>query len=273
MLRFRSSVGLIGAACIGMLSAGDVSAYVFYKTKDTDNPLRWFTGRPTYTWTMSTVEPEESTWDEAKAIIEAAYDVWVDTTCGVVPEFTFGGTTELTAATLPTSLASTPDNMVVFVRTRAQWTDSGNQTSWLAITKIANDSVSGEIVDADIEINDGMYTFHYGEDAPPAGAIDFRAMIVHEAGHFFGLDHSKSASATMYSTYSGDPVGARSIDQDDIDGVCTLYADAPAWVDRTIKPKPPSSDDGGCAGGVGGLGALLGGLGLAALGRRRRARC
>ena len=267
MFGIRKSALLLGTAALGFATVADASAYVFYKAGD--NPLRWYVGRPAYQWTMATVEPEEATWEEAKALIEEAYDAWIETPCGVVPEFTYGGTSTATKGTLPTSLTEAPDNVIVFIRSRTDWQASGNQSSWLAITKIANDSVSGEIIDADMEINDGMYKFHYGEDAPPAGSIDFRAMIIHEVGHFFGLDHSLSATATMYATYSGDPVDARVLDQDDIDGICALYTDAPTWVDRTVKPEEPK-DDGGCGAG-GAVPGLLAGLGVA-LGLRRRRR-
>jgi hypothetical protein len=269
MFGIRKTALMIGTAALGFGAASDAAAYVFYMAGD--NPLRWYVGRPAYNWTMATVEPEEATWEEAKAIIEAAYDAWIDTPCGLVPEFTYGGTSAATKGTLPTSLAETPDNVVVFIRSRTDWQSSGNQSSWLAITKIANDSLSGEIIDADMEINDGMYKFHYGEEAPPAGSIDFRAMIVHEAGHFFGLDHSQSNVATMYATYSGDPVAARSLDQDDIDGICALYTDVPTWVDRTVKPEPPDDGGGGGCGAGGAVPGLLAGLGVV-LGLRRRRR-
>ncbi len=259
-------------ASAGLLSvSGGALAYKFYMTSGAaPQPLRWYTERPAYTWTLSTVEPEETDWAGIQALLETAFDAWIDTACGVVPEFTFAGTTDVTAATPPTSLVDTPDNVVVFIKSRTQWQQSGNQSSWLAITKIANNSVNGEIVDADIEINDGMYTFHYGDDAPPSGQIDFKSMIVHEAGHFFGLDHSLDSSATMYATYAGgDPTEARSLETDDVDGICALYADAPAWVDPNAKPpETGGGDDGGCGAGALGGGLLAGLAGL--LFRRRR---
>jgi|GEM_PF-1206902 len=261
----------ISAALLLSSFAPAASAYEFLKAaKDPTQPVRWWAGRPAYTWTLSTVEPGEGSWADIQGLVETAFDAWIDTPCGLVPDFSFAGTSAATGWTRPETLADTPDNVVVFVTSRAQWQTSGNMSSWLAITKVASDEVTGQIVDTDIEINDGMYTYHYGEGAPASGEIDFRAMIIHEVGHFYGMDHSKVAGATMDGAYaSGNPVDARTLDQDDVDGICALYTDVPQWVDPTVKP-PGSGDDGGCESGAGRglLGGLLGLLAIA-FGRRR----
>ncbi len=246
-------------------------AWTFYTTEDAENPqpLRWYQGRPAYTWRLSTATPGEADWARIQPLVEAAHDAWIGTECGTVPEFTFGGTSEATAATLPKTLADEPDNLVVFVNSKVQWQDSGNLSSWLAITKIASDSRTGQIIDADIEVNDGMYTFWYDDRRGPASTVDFRAMIVHELGHFYGLDHSTVDSAVMEARYDAE-TPRRALTDDDTDGVCALYADAPQWVDPNAGDGG-HDDDGGC--GAGGRAGLAGGLaGLAVTALRRRGR-
>jgi hypothetical protein len=59
-----------------------------------------------------------------------------------------------------------------------------------------------------------------GTTGPGRAPYDLQSVVTHEAGHFFGLAHSKQAGATMLSTY--DPL-MRSLSADDVAGICTVY--------------------------------------------------
>jgi hypothetical protein len=78
---------------------------------------------------------------------------------------------------------------------------------------------TGSIQDADIHVNGAAY--HWSLDGA-GSTIDARSILVHELGHALGLGHSSVAGATMNATH---PPGIawRSLEQDDRDGVCTLY--------------------------------------------------
>ncbi len=68
--------------------------------------------------------------------------------------------------------------------------------------------------------------------------FDLQSITTHEAGHFLGLAHSASASATMFPAYQEHDTGLRSLDPDDISGICAIYpagAPIPATCDTTPR--------------------------------------
>jgi hypothetical protein len=77
----------------------------------------------------------------------------------------------------------------------------------------------GHIYDADVYINGATHVF--SRDGRP-GTVDFRSIATHEIGHVLGLGESAAPRATMYTSYAPG-VAWRSLEQDDEDGVCTLY--------------------------------------------------
>ncbi len=113
----------------------------------------------------------------------------------------------------------------------------------LAITWVSFSTGSGEISDADIELDDwdGSSGYLYTCSSPrsprcaangdpsPAGCtwIDVGAVVTHESGHVLGLDHPCSAGpcsppAVMSPSIAvGDTL--RALYPDDVDGVCAIY--------------------------------------------------
>jgi len=167
----------------------------------------------------------------------------------------------------------------------------------IALTTTSYDTTTGEILDADVELNgwSGSTTTPTGSFLTCGGAtvcgsppysgppgcrwIDVGEVTTHEAGHMLGLDHTcqypapyDSCSAgitTMDPDINGGETAKRVLSQDDVAGVCTIY---PAGGPTATCVKPGAKSHGGCAaaGTSGGVPALLA-LGVA-LWRRRRAR-
>jgi hypothetical protein len=114
-----------------------------------------------------------------------------------------------------------PQHVIVF--DDAAWPHN-DPTSTLALTTVTYGVNSGEIYDADMEINTAQHTISPAEPPPP-GAYDLQSIMTHEAGHFLGLAHATDTHSIMYSQYQP---GAIALTQDDVDGICTIYPQHPA---------------------------------------------
>lgn len=92
----------------------------------------------------------------------------------------------------------------------------------LALTTVTFNVESGEIYDADIEINDKI-TFSVGD-----GAVtnDLLSAVTHEVGHFLGLSHSTVGGATMFAEYKAGDTYQRDLSEDDVAGICSVYPPA-----------------------------------------------
>jgi MYXO-CTERM domain-containing protein len=113
------------------------------------------------------------------------------------------------------------EHVVVFRDDAWPHNDPGNT---LALTTVTFGVNSGEIFDADMEINTFNKTISTAAQAP-AGAYDLETVVTHEAGHFLGMAHSDDAAAVMYMSYVP---GRSTLTADDDLAVCTVYPpDAP----------------------------------------------
>jgi hypothetical protein len=108
--------------------------------------------------------------------------------------------------------------------------DSSNT---LGLTTVTYDPETGEIYDADMEIN-ATVPLSVVDPVPPAG-YDFESIITHESGHFLGMAHSGDERATMFAHYSPGTSTMRVLTDDDVKGICTIYPPGGARaVDRSV---------------------------------------
>lgn len=107
--------------------------------------------------------------------------------------------------------------------------DPTDERETLALTTVTFLADSGDIVDADIEVNSANVALSVGDTNI---SNDLQAILTHEAGHFFGLSHSTVANATMnkmYKVNAGDAT-FRTLAPDDRDGMCAIYPPGDAVV-------------------------------------------
>lgn len=121
-------------------------------------------------------------------------------------------------------------NVVVFHGERWPYSGAGNE---LATTRVRFDS-QGWILDADIEVN-ATRALLFGDSAGGGfipGAHDLLSILVHEVGHFLGLDHSLDPDSVMQETLPPRVVRTE-LSADDIAAICAVY--------------PPSRQTSGCS--------------------------
>jgi MYXO-CTERM domain-containing protein len=225
--------------------------------------------------------------EAASGVAEDAFRLWTDAQCHA------GGTPPLTLSARRNVQCAVPEfncNPEHYNANVIMFQDEGwvHGPSALAVTCVTLNLRTGEILDADMEINTTPPFFDFSLPGDSIGA-DLHTVITHEAGHFVGLDHSHLNGAVMFASYD-DSVILSSLSDDDIAGVCEIYpgkADDPRCSSEPLPQDtscvgksacvPSRTPDEGCACTVPAPPANLGGLGwwpavLLLLGARRRPR-
>jgi Matrixin len=105
-----------------------------------------------------------------------------------------------------------------------------NLESSLALTTLTFVATTGEIIDADIELNSHSRTFREGSGV---GSYDLNVVLRHEVGHLLGLAHSDEGGSTMLPRYVPGHSDTPFLSGDDVSAVCSAY--------------PPSGASPGCA--------------------------
>jgi hypothetical protein len=186
------------------------SAALAYKREiasGTGKPLVW-TSLP-MKWNLHQAPAPGVTFAATQTAVRAAYQSWSTVSCSQFRSQDLG------VVNLP--LGNNSDHINSHVWMTSWPPNYGAQA--LGITWTQYDPSSGTIVDADTHYNPGYKWSTTGA----YDAIDVQSVATHEIGHQLGLDHTSVTEATMfYATGQGD-THQRSLDSDDITGLCAIY--------------------------------------------------
>jgi hypothetical protein len=223
-----------------------------------------------------------------QSVVVGAYAQWQGVDCGggAGPSIGISDMSPVNCTLVEYNKKSDQPNANIWMFRDDSWPHS-DARSTIALTTVTYGAETGQIYDADVEINSANFVITVGDGIVQA---DLQSVVQHESGHTLGLAESPESSAAMYGSYSPSDTSKRTLSADDISGICAIYA--PGQDRGTCDPTPRhgfSTDchvdkkDSGCTvqgpvrGGRSGLGGLwgLGGLGLGLgllvyLGRRRR---
>jgi uncharacterized protein (TIGR03382 family) len=171
---------------------------------------------------------------------QAAFTNWGKTKVTTCPgpttwDVTYSGTF---ASPAGQGIVSSTDNF-----NSVGWLTGGNfawGASTLGITFTQYFPATGELDEADMAMNNNVSWSDLCGGA--FNSFDYESVILHEAGHFLGLDHSTGAISVMYPTVSNGQC-KRALQAPDITDVCTVYPGS------TGSQGSPCSTTANCTGG------------------------
>lgn len=241
--RQRTFFALIVLATASVVA---VPALAFERTMtcvedDSDSPIACREGEtPIPIWWSPRCVPyliqQDGTGDMADfdRVIEeiiASADTWNAVDCAAF-EMGFEGLTDgrnIGVVINDEGVAVADANRIVFV-------DQGWRRAPLiqALTTVSYRASTGEIVDADMEINTENFDFGIVGQDEGTGITDLRNTVTHEFGHFLGLDHTAAETmvggtseqlidTTMYAQAGIDEIKKQDLHPDDIAGICDAY--------------------------------------------------
>ena len=190
---------------------------------------------------------------DIETAIDASFATWANADCdGDTPNLIFK---PLQASTCRRAEFNTTGNVntIAFLDPWkdpcADSDDPGYDNNAFAVTVVWHNTSTGEILDADMMINDQLATrFNAGgpyancpdtgcEPGDP-GEADLANIVTHEAGHFIGIGHSEVESATMFASADRQSVDKRTLDPDDREAVCTIYPPDSGNLDSSCNATP-----------------------------------
>jgi hypothetical protein len=177
-------------------------------------------------------------YDAAVTLFAQAFAKWTGTTCGDAK-----GRVSIDVDNLgpvdcdKVQYSSDQGNQHVIIFYDTDWPYPFDTVNTLGLTTITFNPDTGEIYDADMELNSGANVPLSLGDPVPEDGYDFQSIITHETGHFLGMAHTPDAQATMFARYSEGSISMRDLSLDDTAGICSIYLPGgERAVDKTVSP-------------------------------------
>ncbi len=163
-------------------------------------------------------------YEDAKRIIDDSFATWMNAVCadGNGPGISVSNIGPANCGEVRYNADSTNQNVIVF---RDDGWPYDDPYSTLGLTTVTFNAETGEIYDADMEINSSARNLSITDQVPAKG-FDLQSVITHEVGHFLGLAHATDVRSTMFASYKPGSVALRTLAPDDVGGLCAIYPNA-----------------------------------------------
>lgn len=175
-------------------------------------------------------------YEAAKASVERAAEAWTSVDCpgGGHPSLQVNVTGPVACSESEYNPDKGNANIVIF--RDDSWPYAGQSQDSLGYTRIHFANATGELYDADIELNAVDEALAVGRKPQPNEA-DLDSIVTHEMGHLLGLNHSLNVAATMVAGYQNGTYELRTLDQDDIEGICAIYPPDRQPTSQSCEPR------------------------------------
>lgn len=172
----------------------------------------------------------------ATTIIDSAFKSWNDVRCASGSNVGIGASNlgNVTCSEVRYNANGPNQNAIIFRDDTWPYSDPNNT---LGLTTVTFNADTGEIYDADMELNATGKNLSTTTTVP-ANGFDLLSVVTHEAGHFLGLAHATSPTATMYASYKPGTSALRTLTADDISGICEIY---PTGAERRVATSVAST--------------------------------
>lgn len=205
---------------------------------DVGLPLVWKGACVSYSVQRDASPARNLDYDTVDEIVERSFSHWTDANCS-------GDAPSLTTSDLGPVKCNEPEynsnnaNANVIMFRDDDWPYAGANAT-LALTTITFNFQTGEIFDADIEVNSFKTRLTTSESVVD---FDLESVLTHEAGHFLGLSHSHIDGATMFIEYERGDLSFRDLSSDDEDGICATYPPNRKVAASDCRPRHGFSPD------------------------------
>lgn len=232
-MSFASSMAAATLACGALLASGTAEAYcrtsaceddrvgsrcVPAQFNDCGKPLFWASRCVGYSIQENASPRAGLDLATATRMVAEAFDQWRAANCGVATaDLQFEDLGPVSCDEQRYNQKGGNQNAIIF--RDDSWPYAGGRNT-LALTTVTYNLDTGEIYDADMEINSYSVDLTFGSDQI---GFDLQSILTHEAGHFLGLSHSTDPEATMYEDYKHGSTFLRSLNTDDVEAICAAY--------------------------------------------------
>lgn len=155
--------------------------------------------------------------DTVSTIVDLAFEAWRDVDCGGAgPGLVILNLGPVPCERVEYNKDAGNANVILF---NSEWAHS-EQSHTFALTTTTFDPETGELLNADIELNSRDHDFTVNDEQIQT---DLLSVLTHEIGHFLGLAHSGNVDATMFEFYEDGTYELRSLTADDGAALCASY--------------------------------------------------
>jgi hypothetical protein len=229
-----NNLAAAAVAAVALTTAGPASAYcrtascpnkmtgaqcLPMKPSDCGIPIAWRT--PCIGFSVQEDASSQVPLALAEELFQTAFTTWMTADCGggTFPRIQIVYAGPVVCADHEYNQTLGNANTIIFRDTG--WPYMGADST-LALTTVTYNLDTGDIYDADIEVNSSSESIVF-TTGDTGVQFDLRSIATHEVGHFLGLSHSDEDGATMNRGYDPGTIDLRDLEPDDVDAICTTY--------------------------------------------------